>query len=330
MTLLFADSFDGVLTRDKKWTSFHAGASIGTSFGRNGTNGLSYAKGGAGVDTVASLALAAGSNRVIAGAWINHRTGSSTNNAYLRLDATVGYFEVRSNPATNQLWVEGTGITGGNDGSMVGPVGAFPSLTWVFVEMLWEPGVLAQVRINNQEIYSTTPGGSGTPNLLSLRLGSGTVWWDDIYVLDTSGSHNNDYLGPLKIVALKPNAAGSRTELTPSEAEDNYVLASDGDDSTYNEGVAGEGDLYAFEDTPSSDDIIGLVQTWRAYDGEGGAITGRPILRTNSTQYDGTDRVLPASPNTYVHIWDVNPDTTNPWTPSEVDALELGVEFDNP
>ena len=49
-------------------------------------------------------------------------------------------------------------------------------------------------------------------------------------------------------------------------------------------------------------------------------------LRTNSTDYVGSDQSIPAAgaEKTLVEIWENNPDTASAWTPSEINALEIG------
>lgn len=55
---------------------------------------------------------------------------------------------------------------------------------------------------------------------------------------------------------------------------------------------------------------------------------GKPVVRTGGTDYFGTEFNPSISWITYNYEWTVNPGTTNPWTKSEVNAMEIGVALD--
>lgn len=329
MSLLFTDSFDGVIAGAAKWDAFHGNNVIELAAGRNGTKGL-RSQSGTQAMTVASKGFAAGSNRVFAGAWAwRNDNDFSDNNALIGLRSDTGSFvEVRMG-GSNQLVLEGTGLPGGGAGVVVGPQGLGQLMQWVFVELMWEPGVALELRANTETIYSTSPSdGGGMPITLYMTLaGNSQRFWEDIYLVDTATPAPNDFLGPVKIQNLTPDGAGFRTELAPSDVGGNWEMVNDGDDATYVEGDVGAGDLYAFDDLPGSEPVLGVVQYWRAFDSEGGAITGRPIVRTGATEYDGDAAVLGGSAVTRVQEWGVNPDTGLAWTPAEVNAAEFGAEF---
>jgi len=325
MSLLFADSFDGVIAGATKWDVFDDGATIDAAYGRNGTKGL-LTSNATNWDMVKFLSP--GSNRVIAGMWLyNHDNISSpASQRVLGFNSNTGSsITVRFN--VPRLWVEGTGVTG----QSIGSPGHGQGLTWLFIELMWEPGVAYEVRVNTETIASGSAGGSGTPSEFLFFSGSSgsrpRFRIEDVYILDSTGSVNNDFLGPIKIANLKPDGAGDRTELTANPAGNNWERVSDGSDATYVEGGSGDGDLYTFDDLSSSDDVLGVVQYWRAFDSEGGGITGRAISQVGGTEYDGDAKIMPGSVATHVQPWDVNPDTSQPWTPAEVDGAEFGVEF---
>ena len=55
---------------------------------------------------------------------------------------------------------------------------------------------------------------------------------------------------------------------------------------------------------------------------------GKPVVRTGGTDYFGTEFNPSISWTTYNYEWTVNPGTSNPWTPAEVNAMEIGVALD--
>lgn len=328
MSLLFAESFDGIVADARKWHVWSANNSVSTTHGRHGTNGM-LVRGDRG--TVAQRNFTPGSNRVYVGAWVYSIDQSNdSGHRIVRLVSDAGSEAwVRWGTAAQARFdVGGTGITT----QAVGDAGDGQRLQWIFLELMWEPGVAVEVRADTKSLFSATPGsGSGTPNTLSViqdGVASVTRWrMEDIYVADAAGGVNDTFLGPVKIANIKPDGAGNRTELTPEPSGDNWERVSDGDDDTYVEGDPGDGDLYTFDDLPSSDDVLGVVQHYRAFDSAGGAITGRAITRVDGTEYDGDDKTMPGSVAAHVQPWDVNPDTGQPWTPAEVDGAEFGVEF---
>lgn len=329
MSLLFADSFDGVITGPAKWSTWHGSTVIDEAYGRHGKGIL--CDGGTGIDTMATRTLDPATNRVTVGLWLyGHNSSYGSNDAPLRLTSSDGSeISVCFDASLAHFEVYGTGVAR----QVIGPAGIGQRHTWIFVELMWEPGVAYEVRANTLTIASGTPGGSGTPNAFLISHGGGliaggaVVRIDDIYIVDSAAPGPNGFLGPVKIANLKPDGAGDRTELTATPAGNNWERVSDGDDDTYVEGDPGDGDLYTFDDLSGSDDVLGVVQYWRAFDSEGGAITARAISRVDGTEYDGDDVVLPGSVATHVQPWDVNPDTGQPWTPAEVDGAEFGVEF---
>jgi len=332
MALLFTESFDGILTGAKKWTTWRSSNTIGPEHGRDGTNGL-FTGSATGIKDIATRSITPATNRVIVGCWVYAtNTQRDPDDGFIRLVSTGGQSinVLWSESSLAQLEVFGSGVSR----TVIGPQGIGQRQTWVFVELMWEPGVAYEVRANGVTIASGASSGSGTPSVYAIRQGgdlggSGAAFRvDNIYVLDTSGSVNNDFLGPVTVTPLQPDGAGNRTELTPSEAAANWELVSDGDDDTYVEGDEGEGDLYTFEDTGITEPILGVVQYWRAFDSLGGAITGRAIARSGGNDYDGNTVVLPASlAPAHAQPWDVDPDTSDLWDPTDLDAAEFGVEF---
>ena len=322
MSLLFTDSFDGVLG-SAKWDMLNG--TIHTDYGRHGTKGLASPSS---TGVFLRKVFNAATNRVVVGGWSYIADVAGVSDMYIfQLESPGGSIQLRYRVGEPRFTIAGTGIAS----QAIGEIGSGQPLTWHFVELMWEPGVAAEVRVNGQQLWAGTPGGSGTPFRLQSSQGGIGVRpqqrFDDIYLLDSSGSANNDFLGPIKIVSLKPDGAGNRTELTATPAGNNWERVSDGSDATYVEGDSGDGDLYTFDDLSSSDDVLGVVQYWRAFDSEGGGITGRAISRVGGTEYDGDAKIMPGSVATHVQPWDVSPDTGQPWTPAEVNGAEFGVEF---
>jgi len=135
---------------------------------------------------------------------------------------------------------------------------------------------------------------------------------------------------------LAPDGVGSETNLGLFGAATNWQanLTNDGDTSYVTVGfaVAPKRDLYSTTDSA-------ITETWRIIDNvtvynvskwftSVAGATSRTALRTNGFTYDGNVENLTDTYATYSTVYVDNPQTTDPWTWAEVDAMEIGVSLD--
>jgi len=59
-------------------------------------------------------------------------------------------------------------------------------------------------------------------------------------------------------------------------------------------------------------------------------VTAYVHMKTNGTEYDGSEEVLTTDYTAYSYQWTLNPDTGEAWTWSEIDALQIGVGLQRP
>jgi len=155
---------------------------------------------------------------------------------------------------------------------------------------------------------------------------------DDLYICDTAGSKNNDFLGDIRVDPLRPNGAGTHTDFNPSTGS-NYENV-DGiypdDDSTYNDSqdvAAGEQDSYAME----SLDVLGLTIhgvkdqiTVRKTDS--GSREVKILTRQGASDYLGDTIILADSFTTHTRIMENNPDDSAAFVEADITSGEVGVE----
>ncbi len=137
---------------------------------------------------------------------------------------------------------------------------------------------------------------------------------------------------------LYPNAAGDLTENDQQpgsgnnwdKVDDPYTSPDDSSTYIYNTSTHVHYDLYGMTNVvPSANDIVGIRLYYRIQGGGGGSGTVVPMVKVNGTIYYGTLQVAPSgSWTTYYSEWQINPDTSAPWTEADVDALEAGVGLD--
>jgi hypothetical protein len=173
------------------------------------------------------------------------------------------------------------------------------------------------VRFSNHHISSG--------NRHTLRL-------DDVYLCDTGGSRNNDFLGDVRVVTLRPNADTGQADFTPSAGSVHYPMVAeapddDGDASYVESGTVGHKDLYGYQDLAASAAAIMAVQvaTVTRKD-DAGSRSLRTVLKSGPTMANGAIRVLGTPYALYDDRFEIDPATGAAWTKAGVDALEAGVE----
>jgi len=160
--------------------------------------------------------------------------------------------------------------------------------------------------------------------------------FDDIYVLDTTGSVNNDFLGDIKVEALFPDGAGNTTNFSVTGAASNFTAVSDNpvdDDTSYiSSSTVSNKDTYTYDDVSLiTSNVKGLViHTLGKKDGAGDRVI-KPVIRSGTTDYDQAEIYLPyGETDEYAfdsQPIDVDPDTAIAWTVSGVNSAEFGVKL---
>jgi hypothetical protein len=221
---------------------------------------------------------------------------------------------------------------------------------WYYIEVkfrIHDTLGVGQMRINEQLVYSYSGDsltatnvfppydisycqfglpGNYQETLYSMEL-------DDIYIADTSGSENNDFLGDIRIDTIHPNGAGNYTQLTPSTGS-NYQCVDEVaiDESDYVEGAnAGDKDSYSYQSVPTDIDdsgIIGLqIRNFGQRTATADNIKIDPFIRISTTDYSQTAQDLPDSfGEVRGDIVLDDPSDSNPWTQAKINACEFGVE----
>lgn len=220
---------------------------------------------------------------------------------------------------------------------------------WNYVEMKVVvangTGGSIEVRLNGQVEISVsgidTQNTAGAYGRFLNFLPQDPVGWSrgiaNIYVCDSTGSYNNDFLGPCRCRSITPNAEGATITWTPSAGSDNALMIDDttagaaDDDTTYVSAVtSGDRDLYGYTDLSVTDPVIfginGIVdarvttvspESICQVANSNGTIAVQTAKSITSTSYSRRQDIL-----------EVDPDTSDPWTLAAVNALEFGFEID--
>ena len=221
--------------------------------------------------------------------------------------------------------------------------------TWYYIEvkvLVANSGGSVEVRLNREvELsFSGDTSSSGNDRITAVRF-SGiaftNVRFDDIYICDTTGSTNNDYLadgsnnaGATRIITLYPNGEGNSTNLDVVRAPENWIAVGESapdDDGTYVEGSSTARDTYTLNDldVPVSD-IYGISNEIIYRKSGPGQKLVSTVIRTGGEDFVSTNEnsLMEYVSKTTIH--DQNPDTASDWTESDINSLEIGVDVFNP
>lgn len=165
---------------------------------------------------------------------------------------------------------------------------------------------------------------------------------DDIYICDSNGTVNNDFLGDTSVEHINPNAVGDNSAWTPSSAVDHYTLVDDGtarttavDETDYvSSGTLAQKDLFNYESLatgPGLGDaslIHGIqVNTWARLT----EIQPSDLIlktKTGTTEGDVTKTIRHDDIEQFIEIgvFELDADTAAAWTVSGINGAQFGIE----
>jgi hypothetical protein len=228
---------------------------------------------------------------------------------------------------------------------------------WYFFEIKVKFATTAvgtvEIRVNGESVLSltgvqTVPAGVVTSPTRIFFGGSNEHMpcdVDDLYICDSAGSTNNDFLGDRGVKRLRVNGNGSSSDFVGSDLDstDNYLLVEDEDpdEATWvGSGTSTDKDLYAVEDlasTPSSISAVSVVSYGTATDILGVSPEHVISYDDGGGADEDTDAITPwinEVPDPDEAIWghlhsffETVPGTSSAWTQTEVDAMEIGIQI---
>jgi hypothetical protein len=196
-----------------------------------------------------------------------------------------------------------------------------------------------EIRKDGSTIYSTT--NVDTDSAVTgkaTRFYIGTVHnssgvgstLDNLYVLDGSGSFNNDFLGFTKVIYRQPTADTAQKDFTPDSGTVHYDRVDEltYDTTTWLESTTtNHADLFGMEDLDNNTLTVHGVQGFlEAISADAGTRSVRQLLKSGTTTSSGSTHSLSASYDSYLNLWEVDPDTSTQWVGTDVDGLEFGFE----
>lgn len=220
-----------------------------------------------------------------------------------------------------------------------------PLLLWFYLEIKIKIGGTTgscEVRLNGITIATvggiqTQQSGNNYANRIAFcgltRFGS-NYQIDDLYLINTQdGIGEIDFLGELRVQTKYPDAQGFATDFAPSVGYDNFdnvdVPVTNWVDTgrrNTSSAVAAT-DLYSIENYAITGPIYAVQGNLVTRKEDVGNRTSVPIIRTNSSNFEGTP-TAPYSEYTYSgKLWEKNPSTGVNWTISEMNLVQFGIKI---
>lgn len=339
MALRFMDGFDGYTSNSNgglKWTFFNTNLTIQTTVARNGNSvkadnaNRTFAKT---LDNQATWILGFGfhyatANQII----IVNLQDAGSDQCGLRVN-TDGTLQVVRGTST-ALNASGTSSL------------SLSLNTWYYIE--WKVTIAdsisastCKVNVNGVNWINVDSGQDlkATANAQANRVvfipNSNiimNIYFDDIYILDGTGSANNDLLGDMRVETLFPDGAGNSSQWT-ADSGTNYTRVNEAnpDTSSYvqTSGVNNI-DLYTFgnlSSTPTS--IAGIMVNNFAEKTDAGARQFANVIRLGGTNYVNSNNHNPTAMSYLDHtqIYEQDPSTSAAWGTTNINAMEVGYKL---
>jgi hypothetical protein len=348
MSILWMDGFE-----DNLWVStggvyldhlgYPAGTiysdRVGTSFGRLGSSGLRV---GDSANTELVKYLVMSGDTIIIGFALRIQDHGATTGEYLMLAADGGGWQwnIRVDENGTIKW----GLSTGSATQSSSP-GAVPDQTWCYLEVKIKHSNTVgtvDIKVNGESVLSVSGiDTQATSNSSIDRINIGgvgggwlhDVYIDDLYILDGSGTDNNDFLGDVIVESLFPDGNGNSSGMTGSDGNstDNYLLVDEKpvDTSDYVGGsTEGDKDTYTLDNltAATSDTVYGLMVITVEQKDDAGSKFMRSVVRRGSTDYVSSSRALNTSWAAAFVIWEQDPSTSVAWTVTNINGMEAGQE----
>jgi hypothetical protein len=210
--------------------------------------------------------------------------------------------------------------------------------TWYYIELkvkcnitTGEYTVKVDGNIELQDVNVNTKNGTNDyHDAVRFQAGSAAFWFDDIYILDSTGVDNNNILGDTTVTAIYPTgddsiqwARGGGATNSENVNEEPEV----DDDTTYVEdSTTNNTDLYTYENSADLSTILGIQINTEC---KGTDTTFPDILtpmKLGASQSDGpTTTIEGASYTTKMRVAEKDPDG-NDWTLNNINSTLFGLK----
>lgn len=214
---------------------------------------------------------------------------------------------------------------------------------WYFIEIkatISNTTGTVVVNINETQVLSLssqdTQQGS-TAEWRKFRLQGSSVFpdnfsFDDWYILNTSGSQNNDFLGSIRIDGILPDGDSGTTDWTPDSGTTNYTQVDenphDTDTSYVESSTSTDQDLYDYAAVPTTlASIHGIQINTVVRETDASDFTLKTLVYSGTTLSADTAQAIAGTSYEVLHrVVELDPDTSSAWTSSGINSAQFGIE----
>lgn len=209
--------------------------------------------------------------------------------------------------------------------------------TWCYIEIkvsFHASAGAVEVKVNGESVISVTNQNTlaGLASISGMNLSNNTstgAYFDDLYICDTTGTVNNDFLGPISVYTLFPSANGTTNNFSVTGAASNYLAVNSAvpDTATYvSSSNTNDKDLYAMSDLPITPSAVqGVMVKARSQKQDNGPRNQQLLIRTSATE--ATSSNMTATFGSWVNtqaVFEKQADGTTAWDGAAVNAMEVG------
>jgi hypothetical protein len=335
MALVFIEGFDHYTQADflKKWSNTNATfQNISTTNGRRGGGCMTYPYTtyknlpSTYSSLICGFAVMRGAFGISESRFHMLSVGSGSTTYVAALITSAGEIEVRTSST----------ILGKTKPGLISQA------IWAYVEVKVVIGSTTgaiEVRVNGISELLLTNVNTGANQIATVGFGYSyggintdpSMRIDDIYVADTSGGVNNDFLGDCRVDAYLPTSEGATQSWSPTPAGTHYTTVDEIPVSTADyveSATAGAIELFGYTDLVNIPlNIFGLQVNSAAHKTDAGLRQINSTARISGTDYFSAN--LPVSDTTsYLSsIWDKSPATSAAWTRAEINGTDFGVKL---
>jgi len=176
----------------------------------------------------------------------------------------------------------------------------------------------------------TQPGNLAYHDVITLKKGavSGNIRFDDLYVLDGSGSVNNDLLGPVYVSSIYPDGDDT-TDFTPTGGGNHYdqVNSVVFNNATYVEtGTVTAKDIYTYGGFAGTSNILGVQVSAVARETDARSMPLKILAKSSGNTVNGGKQPVGTTDwDGVTTVFEEDPDG-NSWTQGSINSTAFGVE----
>lgn len=170
-----------------------------------------------------------------------------------------------------------------------------------------------------------------TDRILIRGSNFGNMLYDDIYILDETGTKNNTFLGNQVVIpAIFPDAAGDSADFTPDTGSNHErvdEVTIDDDTSYVESGTTGHRDLYNYSTLTEAGSVSGIQINTQVRDTVAGGSSLKTVTKSGTVVDVGPAEIIGGT--SFEHqfrILELDPDGNVNWDVTAINNAQFGFE----